>query len=90
VQLAAWLPGNTDYDRLQCAGTQISTLMHSVPFAQGLRSTNVTSVATDSLYTYLSHLISHVWESRLLTHCGRVTQFCVFNTLKLGTSASSP
>ena len=28
--------------------------------------------------------------SRTLTHCGRVTQICVFNTVKLGTSASSP
>jgi len=26
----------------------------------------------------------------LLTHCGRVTQICVFYTVKLGTSASSP
>ena len=26
----------------------------------------------------------------VLTHCGRVTQICVFNTVKLGTSASSP
>jgi hypothetical protein len=25
-----------------------------------------------------------------LTHCGRVTQIRVFNTVKLGTSASSP
>jgi len=25
-----------------------------------------------------------------LTHCGRVKQICVFNTVKLGTSASSP
>jgi len=25
-----------------------------------------------------------------LTHCGRVRQICVFNALKLGTSASSP
>ena len=25
-----------------------------------------------------------------LTHSGRVTQICVFNTVKLGTSASSP
>jgi len=24
-----------------------------------------------------------------LTHCGRVTQICVFNTVNLGTSASS-
>jgi len=28
--------------------------------------------------------------SKYLTHCGRVTQICVFNTVKLGTSASSP
>jgi len=26
----------------------------------------------------------------MLTHCGRVTQICVFNTVELGTSASSP
>ena len=26
----------------------------------------------------------------ILTHCGRVRQICVFNTVKLGTSASSP
>ena len=26
----------------------------------------------------------------MLTHCGRVTQICVFNTVKLGTSANSP
>jgi len=30
-----------------------------------------------------------LWIS-FLTHCGRVTQICVFNTVKLGTSASSP
>jgi len=29
-------------------------------------------------------------EERMLTNCGRVTQICVFNTAKLGTSASSP
>ena len=29
-------------------------------------------------------------EKNSLTHCGRVTQICVFNTVKLGTSASSP
>jgi len=29
-------------------------------------------------------------EMDALTHCGGVTQICVFNTVKLGTSASSP
>jgi len=31
---------------------------------------------------------SEVWKK--LTDCGRVTQICVFNTVKLGKSASSP
>ena len=30
-----------------------------------------------------------LWSPHL-THCGRVRQICVFNTVKLGTSASSP
>jgi len=30
-----------------------------------------------------------VREIMYLTHCGRVMQICVFNTVKLGTSASS-
>ena len=29
-------------------------------------------------------------EEEALTHCGRVTEISVFNTVKLGTSASSP
>jgi len=43
------------------------------------------------------HSVKHVWRGNrniqfhsFLTHCGRVTQICVFNTVKLGTSASSP
>ena len=32
----------------------------------------------------------HLSLQSFLTHCGRVTQICVFNTVKLGTSASSP
>jgi len=34
--------------------------------------------------------INRVLKPVCLTHCGRVTQICVFNTVKLGTSASSP
>ena len=34
--------------------------------------------------------IPHVTVWRVLTHCGRVTQICLLNTVKLGTSASSP
>jgi len=36
---------------------------------------------------YFGNVVDKVIQ---LTHCGRVTQICVFNTLKLGTSASSP
>ena len=31
-----------------------------------------------------------ICKINILTHCGLVTQICVFNTVKLGTSASSP
>jgi len=34
--------------------------------------------------TFISSL--QFWNSLILTHCGRVTQICVFNTVKLGTS----
>jgi len=33
---------------------------------------------------------AYAYQTCKLTHCGRVTQICVFNTVKLGTSASSP
>jgi len=45
-----------------------------------------------SYYLFRSYKLIK-WEhlyKRLLTHCGRVTQICVFNAVKLGTSASSP
>jgi len=32
----------------------------------------------------------HVGAVLMLTHCGRVMQICVFDTVKLGTSGSSP
>jgi len=41
--------------------------------------------------TAFNSAVTFFWKSlSLLTHCGRVTQICVFNTVKLGTSASSP
>jgi len=35
-------------------------------------------------------LANLLYQVHNLTHCGRVTQICVSNTVKLGTSASSP
>jgi len=42
-----------------------------------------------NIHTYSYMTVSQL-QYTLLTHCGRVTQICVFNTVKLGTSASSP
>ena len=52
-------------------------------------------VAKVQKHGYRKHKISTIkefskWTLNVLTHCGRVTQICVFNTVKLGTSASSP
>ena len=42
------------------------------------------------LVIYITMHGSRNIEKKKLTHCGRVTQICVFNTVKLGISASSP
>ena len=42
------------------------------------------------IYIYICCIIALFVYAISLTHCGRVTQICVFNTVKLGTSASSP
>ena len=42
------------------------------------------------LFKNCSESRQYIYFRALLTHCGRVTQICVFNTVKLGTSASSP
>ena len=53
------------------------------------RTTTETNQPT-GLHTH-THTHTNKWATLcILTHCGRVTQICVFNTVKLGTSASSP
>jgi len=49
-------------------------------------------VIVHCLKTQLMHcaLKCTLKHNHSLTHCGRVTQVWVFNTVKLGTSASSP
>jgi hypothetical protein len=42
-----------------------------------------------SCFSGSCHRLQYACPMILLTHCGRVTQICVFNTVKLGTSASS-
>jgi hypothetical protein len=45
-------------------------------------------------FTLLSSVIRSTWPNQFnlcfLTHCGLATQICVFNTVKLGTSARFP
>ena len=36
------------------------------------------------------HIFNRCVEMQNISHCGRLTQICVFNTVKLGTSACSP
>jgi len=61
---------------------------HNIP--QERRPPRTQQVTSDLLqFTTLYHRLTG-WYTALLTHCGRVTQICVFNTVKLGTSASSP
>jgi hypothetical protein len=47
---------------------------------------NVQGSGDKSPRQYKNLRIMNIW----LTHCGRVAQICVFNKVKLGTSASSP
>ena len=47
---------------------------------------NLISSAKKRVFNKLAKVINKY----ILTHCGRVMQICVFNTVKLGTSASSP
>ena len=62
------------------------------------RATKWPACENDDSYTLCAEVIAcsclwispHVFTEWCLTHCGRVTQICVFNTVKLGTSASSP
>jgi len=46
--------------------------------------------ARSLLYAKQQYTGAKIILSHLLTHCGRVTQICFFNTVKLGTSASPP
>jgi len=60
-------------------------------FRRSLRHTTVRTkavVPTNTQHTYTQKRCH--CTKMILTHCGRVTQICVFNTVKLGTSASSP
>ena len=71
--------------------------MNIVNFQAGKRIVIFNSFASpkapfcDKNMTFLSIIRSNSLNTLLLTHnSGRVTQICVFNTVKLGTSASSP
>ena len=56
---------------------------------KNIPSSSFSSVYYMVLGVLTFHFLYHT-HIYYLTHCGRVTQICVFNTVKLGTSASSP
>jgi len=51
---------------------------------------NICNLTRQRTSRAIERLYEWVTVGALLTHCGRVTQICVFNTVKLGTSARSP
>ena len=51
-------------------------------------SANIEGISKSSAANVTQYIISY--QGTKLIHCGRVTQICVFNTVKLVTSASSP
>jgi len=63
--------------------------MNSGLSVNDISATNDTSLINVTVILAVSILETFVGITSL-THCGRVTQICVFNTVKLGTSASSP
>jgi len=48
------------------------------------------TISAPSVNLSISMLFRILHTLSVLTHCGRVTQICVFNRVKLGTSASFP
>ena len=49
------------------------------------------SITIKDMFRDVNQFVMNVKYVRInLTHCGRVTQICVFNMVKLGTTASSP
>ena len=51
---------------------------------------NMATKLYDNLPKFIQEIDDYKAFKKEVTHCGRVTQICVFNTVKLDTSASSP
>jgi hypothetical protein len=68
------------YSTLKSLGFIHSTVNHQENYVNPVSGTNTQGIER----SWLDKKI------KILTHCRRVTQICVFNTVKLGTSASSP
>jgi len=68
------------------------TVHLSITLANDQLNAQIFNTFITILYTYMFGAISYssLGGQIVLTHCRRVTQICVFNTVKLGTSASSP
>ena len=71
---------------LDCIISASTTLGNTCIDLTFTRNMSVQTVLYGSYFSYHRPLLNRL----MLTHCGRVTQICVFNTVNVGTSASSP
>ena len=90
-----YIPETNDVPREHCVATILMllfmVLILLVPALTPLYlyvSTFRSMCAVPNMAVFCSSLTSCF--PGMLSHCGRVTQICVFNTVKPGTSASSP
>ena len=72
--------------------TQGNTHVPTQVYSRTVRHTHINKDTTNICSQITSDLIIYWWTiiDYFKTHCGRVKQICVFNTVKLGTFASSP
>ena len=102
LRLAVWerTGGRTWYILRNRADEPMARGVHCCPsFLNFFYPTSVSILCRRCVYIHISECVQIVYELLLLsnnntsetflTHCGRVTQICVFNTVNLGTSASS-
>ena len=97
IFLRVLLERKTRYVNTPCM-LQCSTIIHGeyadgshIGFSAALKPEKIPS--TQDVWIQHIKLLTYGLYYNLntvLTHCGRVTQICVFNTVNLGTSASSP
>ena len=67
--------------------TKTCECLNETRLISALSSKDCLYIFTQDVHCQFIHICHTTY---ILTHCGRVTQICVFNMVKLGKSASSP